>query len=72
MPQPIATIYSAALRELLLLESIGRDEILACARKHLVCPFELSLDIALYCEFIICDYNYVFDPPCPFVTIFRR
>jgi DNA excision repair protein ERCC-2 len=52
----------AALRELFLLESIGRDEILACARKHLVCPFELSLDMALYCEFIICDYNYVFDP----------
>ncbi|NLK89676.1 MAG: ATP-dependent DNA helicase, partial [Clostridiaceae bacterium] len=52
----------AALHDLFLLESIGRDEILACARKHHVCPFELSLDMALYCEFIICDYNYVFDP----------
>ena len=30
--------------------------------KHQVCPFELSLDMAVYCEVIICDYNYAFDP----------
>ena len=52
----------AALRELFLLESIGQEDILACARRHSVCPFELSLDMSLYCEFIICDYNYAFDP----------
>jgi Rad3-related DNA helicase len=32
------------------------------ARKHCVCPFELSLDLSLWCDIIICDYNYVFDP----------
>jgi Rad3-related DNA helicase len=32
------------------------------ARKHRVCPFELSLDISLWCDVIIGDYNYVFDP----------
>ena len=32
------------------------------ATKHRVCPYELSLDLSLYCEIIICDYNYVFDP----------
>lgn len=32
------------------------------ARKHCVCPFELSLDLALWSDCIICDYNYVFDP----------
>ena len=32
------------------------------AKKHRVCPYELSLDLSEYCDIIICDYNYVFDP----------
>jgi Rad3-related DNA helicase len=32
------------------------------ALKHQVCPFELSLDLSLWCDVIIGDYNYVFDP----------
>lgn len=32
------------------------------AERHMVCPFELSLELALWVDFIICDYNYVFDP----------
>ncbi|SDZ42331.1 Rad3-related DNA helicase [Evansella caseinilytica] len=32
------------------------------ARKHTVCPFEFSLDLALLADGIICDYHYVFDP----------
>ena len=32
------------------------------ASRHQVCPFELSLDYALYCDVIIGDYNYAFDP----------
>jgi Rad3-related DNA helicase len=39
-----------------------RDEIESAAEKHNVCPFELSLDLALWADIIICDYNYVFDP----------
>lgn len=39
-----------------------REEILAQAKKHRVCPFELSLDVATWCNDILCDYNYVFDP----------
>ena len=27
-----------------------------------VCPFELSLDVSVWCDVIVCDYNYVFDP----------
>ena len=41
---------------------ITREIIQAYARKHRVCPFELSLDISLWVDGIICDYNYVFDP----------
>ena len=40
----------------------SRDIILECARKHQVCPFEMSLDMSMYADAIICDYNYVFDP----------
>lgn len=32
------------------------------ARRYRVCPFELSLDVALWCDAVICDYNHVFDP----------
>lgn len=32
------------------------------AREHQVCPFELSLDAASWCDLVVADYNYVFDP----------
>lgn len=39
-----------------------RDIIESYAYKHRVCPFEMGLDASLWCDLIICDYNYVFDP----------
>ena len=39
-----------------------REEIWTQAQKHMVCPFELSLDVSSWVDNIICDYNYVFDP----------
>jgi DNA excision repair protein ERCC-2 len=41
---------------------ITRDTIVSYGLKHKVCPFEFSLDISLWADIIICDYNYVFDP----------
>ena len=32
------------------------------AKKHMVCPFEMSLDTSLWVDLVICDYNHVFDP----------
>lgn len=32
------------------------------AERYSVCPFEMSLDATYWCDGIICDYNYVFDP----------
>ena len=32
------------------------------ARKHTVCPFEMGLDLSLWSDVIIGDYNYLFDP----------
>lgn len=37
-------------------------EFLAQAEKWQVCPFEMGLDLALWADGVICDYNYVFDP----------
>ena len=39
-----------------------REVILTHARRWQVCPFEMSLDLSLWVDAIICDYNYVFDP----------
>ncbi|MBO4462507.1 MAG: ATP-dependent DNA helicase [Lachnospiraceae bacterium] len=39
-----------------------RETIAEFAREHEICPFEFSLDVSLWCDAIICDYNYVFDP----------
>jgi DNA excision repair protein ERCC-2 len=54
--------YKPAMRELLALERLDCDNISMVARKHQVCPFELSLDVSNWVDVIIGDYNYVFDP----------
>lgn len=43
-------------------DEISRAVIERQAEKFRVCPFELSLDTASWCDVVICDYNYVFDP----------
>lgn len=43
-------------------DEFTRDMIEEYAMKHRVCPFEFSLDLSLWADCIICDYNYVFDP----------
>jgi len=39
-----------------------REKIEEVSRENKVCPFELSLDLSSFCDVIICDYNYAFDP----------
>ncbi len=52
-----------AMYDLLTNEShFGRAEIERYAKKHQVCPFEMSLDMSLFSDGVICDYNYLFDP----------
>jgi len=51
-----------AVTELLQLGLASREKIIATATKHTVCPFELSLDAALWSDVIVGDYNYAFDP----------
>ncbi|MBL8079077.1 MAG: ATP-dependent DNA helicase [Anaerolineales bacterium] len=51
-----------ALEELDPHQAFTRPVIEEIARKYEICPFEFSLDLALWVDCIICDYNYVFDP----------
>lgn len=41
---------------------ITREVIETYSEKHQLCPFEFSLDVSLFCDVIIGDYNYLFDP----------
>ena len=43
-------------------EVYSREVIRAHAEKWQVCPFEMCLDLSIWVDGIICDYNYVFDP----------
>lgn len=43
-------------------EHFTREKVMEYAIRHQVCPFELSLDMSLFSDAVICDYNYVFDP----------
>lgn len=54
---------NGAMYDLLIHEDVyNRDKIEAFAKKHKVCPFEMCLDMSLFSDAVICDYNYVFDP----------
>jgi Rad3-related DNA helicase len=54
---------NTAVLDILTNETImSRSVIEEYARKHTVCPFEFSLDLADVSDALICDYNYVYDP----------
>lgn len=43
-------------------DAFSREIIEEYSNKHSICPFEFSLDLTLWCDCVICDYNYAFDP----------
>lgn len=51
-------IYDLLVNE----ESFSREKVEEYSKKHQVCPFEMCLDMSLFADAVICDYNYVFDP----------
>ncbi len=51
-----------ALAEIDQHQAYTRPVIEEIARQYQICPFEFSLDLALWADCIICDYNYAFDP----------
>ena len=53
---------SGIVEGLLDLPVVGPAVCAEVGQRYRVCPFELSLDVALEADVIIGDYNYVFDP----------
>jgi DNA excision repair protein ERCC-2 len=52
-----------ALLDILENENTFTREIIEIySNKYKICPFEFSLDLTLWSDCVICDYNYVFDP----------
>lgn len=51
-------VYDLLMHE----DNFGREAVTEYAEKHKVCPFEMCLDMSLFADAVICDYNYVFDP----------
>ena len=70
---PFAKDYYTKIRDVLT-KSLARydafdsSRVSRIAAAHHICPFELQLDLSLYVDVIICDYNYLFDP----LVYFRR
>lgn len=40
----------------------NRGSVEEIAEHYHICPYEFQLELSVYCDIIICDYNYVFDP----------
>ena len=51
-----------ALWNALDLPALTADVLQQLARQYEVCPFELALDLSLWSDVVIGDYNYLFDP----------
>jgi len=50
----------AAREEALANANLTRETIEAIAERHRVCPYYLSVEMARWCDIIICDFHYVF------------
>ena len=64
---PYANGYYDRIKDALsaLLDGSGqlsRAALADAARQFTVCPFELGLDVSEWCDVVIGDYNYLFDP----------
>ena len=42
--------------------SFSRSTLTETAKRFMVCPFEMGLDLSEWCDVVIGDYNYLFDP----------
>lgn len=70
-PCPFAEGYYDRINDAVL-DILGQETLMTSAviaeyaRKHQVCPFEYSLDLAYASDLVICDYNYIYDPRISF------
>lgn len=64
---PFAKDYYTNIRKVIIesakqYQLFSPEVIKEIAEHYAICPFELSLDLSLFVDIIICDYNYLFDP----------
>lgn len=64
---PFAKGYYSKIKDIikdsiLKYKLFSTDDVVEIAKHYAICPFELSLDLSLYVDVIVCDYNYFFDP----------
>lgn len=65
-------INNSILQLLSKSDNFSRESITEFAKRYTLCPFELALDLSLWCDVIICDYNYLFDPVVQLKRFFER
>ncbi len=53
---------NVALKDIFLRDAFTRQAVEQVAHSNQVCPFEFALELSLWADCIICDYNYAFDP----------
>jgi DNA excision repair protein ERCC-2 len=63
---------SALIARLLDLKLIRPEQIFDEAKKQILCPFEVMLDVCVHCDIVIGDYNYVFDPAAFLRRLFQQ
>ena len=61
-------IYALLTKE----ECFSREKITEYAERYQVCPFEMGLDMSLFADVVIGDYNYLFDPHAYLRRFFAR
>ena len=64
---PFAKDYYTNIKRVLIdslkrYDTFNMETIQEIAGHYAICPFEFSLDLSLFCDVVICDYNYFFDP----------
>lgn len=60
--QSYYTKLNQAMSEVAKHDLFDQNRIETIGQTYQICPFELSLDISLVCDVIVCDLNYAFDP----------
>ena len=62
----------AATRDIFTTHDIfSSDVILEVTEKHQLCAFEFSLYLSYFCDLVIADYNYAFDPKAALIRYFE-
>ncbi len=64
-------VNKAVLSALERHDRFDKETVLALSKEFMVCPHELELDIASWCDLVIADVNYAFDPSARLKRFFQ-